>query len=73
MNTFEKINIAILLATVSYIIAVNDLLSRMEGIEGWCQTNSNQSQFAAVCVNLCGTKLAPLGKCGGSVELEVVA
>ncbi len=33
MNTFEKINIAILLATVSYIIAVNDLLSRMEGIE----------------------------------------
>ncbi len=48
-----------------------------EGIDwgGWrcCQTNSNQSQFAAAGVNLCGTKLAPLGKCGGSVELEVVA
>jgi hypothetical protein len=33
MNAFEKINIAILLATVSYIIAVNDLLSRMDYIE----------------------------------------
>jgi len=39
----------------------------------WCQTNSNQSQFAAVGVNLCGTKLTPLGKCGGSVEFEIVA
>ena len=38
----------------------------------WCQTNSNQSQFAAVGVNLCGTKLTPLGKCGGSVEFEIV-
>ncbi len=42
-------------------------------VPGCCQTNSNQSQFAPECVNLCGTKLAPLGKCGGSVELEVVA
>ena len=33
MNTFEKINIAILVATVSYIIAINDLLSRMDSIE----------------------------------------
>jgi hypothetical protein len=33
MNTFEKINIAILLATVSYIIAINDLLSRVDHIE----------------------------------------
>ena len=33
MNTFEKINIAILLATVSYIIAVNDLLLRASAIE----------------------------------------
>ena len=33
MNTFEKINIAILVATVSYIIAINDLLSRMGSIE----------------------------------------
>jgi len=37
-----------------------------------CQTNSNQSQFAAVGVNLCGTKLTPLGKCGCSVEFEIV-
>ncbi len=33
MNTFEKINIAILLATVSYIVAVHDLLSRVVGID----------------------------------------
>ena len=33
MNTFEKINIAILVATVSYIIAINDLLSRTGSIE----------------------------------------
>ncbi len=33
MNAFEKINIMILLATVSYIIAINDLLSRIEYIE----------------------------------------
>jgi hypothetical protein len=33
MNAFEKINIAILLATVSYIIAVNDRLARVEDIE----------------------------------------
>ena len=39
---------------------------------GWCQTNSNQSQFSPNCVNLCGTKLAPLGKCGASVEFEIV-
>ena len=32
MNAFEKINIAILLVTVSYIIAVNDLLARMDHI-----------------------------------------
>ena len=38
-----------------------------------CQTNSNQSQFAPECVNLCGTKLTSLRECGGSVELEVVA
>ena len=30
MNTFEKINIAILLVTVSYIIAISDLLSRVD-------------------------------------------
>ena len=33
MNAFERINIAILLTTVSYIIAVNDLLSRTDYIE----------------------------------------
>lgn len=33
MNAFEKINIAILLATVSYIVAVNDLLARVDDIE----------------------------------------
>lgn len=57
--------------------AVSDLtldkLILKEAARGCCQTNSNQSQFAPECVNLCGTKLAPLGKCGGSVELEVVA
>ena len=41
--------------------------------ERCCQTNSNQSQFAAAGVNLCGTKLAPLGKCGATVEFEIVA
>ncbi|PUB11873.1 alpha/beta family hydrolase [Yoonia sediminilitoris] len=39
----------------------------------WCQTNSNQSQFAPECMNLCGTKLTPLRECGGSVEFEIVA
>ena len=37
-----------------------------------CQTDSNESQFAAKCLNLCRTKLAPLGQSGGSVELEIV-
>ena len=35
-----------------------------------CQTNSNQSQFAAETVNLSGTKLTPLGKSGGPGQLE---
>ena len=41
--------------------------------EGWCQTNSNQSQFARTTVNLCGTKKAPLGKCRGAVEFVVLS
>jgi hypothetical protein len=32
MNTFEKVNIAILLATITYIIAVNALLSATDRI-----------------------------------------
>ena len=36
-----------------------------------CQTDSNQSQFAAKCVNLCGTKLPPLSESSGAVQLEV--
>ena len=40
--------------------------------ERCCQTNSNQSQFARTTVNLCGTKKAPLGKCRGAVEFEVL-
>ena len=43
-----------------------------KGVWRWCQTNSNQSQYDPECVNLCGTKLAPLGESGGSVELEIV-
>jgi len=37
-----------------------------------CQTNSNQSQFTAECVNLSGIVLTQLGKSGASVELEIV-
>jgi hypothetical protein len=40
---------------------------------GWCQTNANQSLFAARCQNLCRTKLAPLGESGASVDLEIGA
>ncbi len=40
---------------------------------GRCQTNSNQSQFTAECLNLRRAKLSPLGKSGGTVELEIVA
>jgi len=32
MNTLEKVNIAILLATITYIIAINSLLSGTEQI-----------------------------------------
>ena len=39
----------------------------------WCQTNANQSLFAARCQNLCRTKLAPLGESGTSVDLEIGA
>ena len=42
-------------------------------LHGCCQTNSNQSQHAAKCQNLCRTKLAPLGESGGSVVLEIVS
>jgi len=46
-------------------------LAEREGISrGCCQTSSNQSQFDAEGVNLCGTKLSPLGKCGIAVQLE---
>ena len=37
-----------------------------------CQTNSNQSQHAAKCRNLCQTELAPLCE-SGTVELEIVS
>ncbi|MDJ0821997.1 MAG: hypothetical protein QNJ09_09360 [Paracoccaceae bacterium] len=33
MNTLEKVNLAILLATISYIIAINNLLSRVDQME----------------------------------------
>ena len=39
----------------------------------WCQTNSNQSQFAGKHANLCGTKKAPLSESGGAVQLEVLS
>ena len=35
-----------------------------------CQTNSNRSQFPAVAVNLCGSKLAPLNQSSGAVQFE---
>jgi hypothetical protein len=34
MNTLEKVNIAILLATITYIIAINNLLSGTGRIRG---------------------------------------
>ena len=37
----------------------------------WCQTNSNQTQFVEKHLNLCGTKEAPLGESGGTVQFEV--
>ena len=40
---------------------------------GCCQTDSNQSQFAANSVNLSGTELTPLGESGGTVELDVLS
>ncbi len=40
---------------------------------GCCQTNSNQSQFAAKTANLSGTKLTPLAKSGGAGQLEGVS
>ncbi|CUH41240.1 hypothetical protein RUM4293_00108 [Ruegeria atlantica] len=43
-----------------------------EALERCCQTNSNQSQFAAETVNLSGTKLTPLAKSGGACQLEGV-
>ena len=46
--------------------------NRWSDIQRCCQTNSNQSQFAAKGLNLPGTKLAPLGESGGSVEFEIV-
>ncbi len=33
MNALEKVNIAILLATISYIIAINNILMRVEALE----------------------------------------
>ncbi len=42
-------------------------------VEGCCQTNSNQSQFAAETANLSGTKLTPLAKSGGAGQLEGVS
>ena len=38
-----------------------------------CQTDSNWSQFATECRNLCRTKLAPLAESGGAIELEIVS
>jgi hypothetical protein len=38
---------------------------------GCCQTNSSQSQFAAIDTNLCVTNLAPLSESGGAVEFEI--
>ncbi len=39
----------------------------------WCQTDSNRSQFAAKCRNLCRTKQTPFSKSGGAVDREIVS
>jgi hypothetical protein len=46
---------------------------RHKHVVGYCQTDSNQSQFTANSVNLPGTELTPLGESGGTVELEVLS
>ena len=38
-----------------------------ETISGWCQINSNQSQFTGKSSYLCRTKLTPLSESGGTV------
>ena len=45
----------------------------MPPVRGCFQTILNQPQFAAGSVNLFGTKLAPLGESGGTVELEIIS
>jgi len=40
-------------------------------IPGWCETNSNQSQYAVDDVNLCRTKLPPVGGSNTSVEVKI--
>ena len=39
---------------------------------GWCQTNSNQSQFAPPVPASGGKKRPPLGESGGVVGLEMI-
>jgi|GEM_PF-5868015 hypothetical protein len=54
-------------------MSVSAFAKLSEYISRWCQTNSNQSQFAGKHANLCGTKKAPLGKCRGAVEFVVLS
>lgn len=41
--------------------------------DGWCQTNSNSSREGQSHCPSCSAEIAPLGKGGGSVQLEEVA
>ena len=52
------------------IVELNAFSDRHFGF-GCCQTNSNQSQYAAKCQLLCRTKLAPLSQSGGTVQSEI--
>ncbi len=47
---------------------INNPADRMEGC---CQTNANQSQFAPTGRISGGAELTPLSQCGGAVQLEV--
>lgn len=56
---------------IRQILAV--IREKPQDFDGYCQTNSNQSQYVSIFRNLCRAKLAPLGESSGSVSLEIVS
>jgi len=44
----------------------------LRALRGWCQTDSNRSQFGSMPEISGGAELTPLGKGGRSVELEFI-